>query len=98
VEIRQDGAAVVERLLREPPIDIVAIDGLTEFARARTLAAARERNIWCLYLESRGASTPLRAGERAEFLAAVPVDADDAQIARTLRAMVAARRSRAVEA
>lgn len=98
VEVLQDSVAIVERLHRDPPIDVVAIDGLTALARARTLAAARERNVWCLYLESRGASARLRAEERAAFVVAVPVDADDTQIVRTLRAVVAARRSHAVEA
>ena len=83
---------------REPPVDVVAIDGLADLARARALVAARERNVWCVYIESRGASSRLRADERAELVTAVPVDADDAQIARTLRAVIAARRGRAVEA
>lgn len=98
VELVRDGTAVVERLDRAPPIDVVAIEGFADLTRARALVAARERNVWCIHLESRGASAHLHADERAEFVAAVPVDADDAQIGRTLRAVVAARRSRAVEA
>lgn len=98
VELRKDGPAAVQRLHGEPPIDVVAIEGLTDLARARVLAAARERNAWCVYLEARGASAPMRADERAEFVVAVPMDADDAQIGRTMRAVIAARRSRAAEA
>ena len=98
VELVEDGAAVIERLEREPPIDVIAIGGLADLARTHALAAARERNVWCLYLESRSATTPLRADERAEFVAALPAGADDAQIGRTLRAMIAARRSRDVDA
>lgn len=98
VEILQDGEAVAARLRGEPSVDVVAIDLLTTLARARVLAAARERDAWCVYLESRHASAPLRADERAAFVAAVPMDADDAQIRRALRTVIAARRSRAAEA
>jgi hypothetical protein len=97
VELVRDGAAIVERLACWPPIDIVAINGLEEPARGRALAAAREQNVWCIYLAPRGARVELLADERAEFVAAVSVDADHAQIARTLRLVVAARRTRAAE-
>lgn len=99
VEVLLDDEAVAARLQREPPVDIVAIDdGLAVLARARVLAAARERDVWCLYLESKDASAPLRADERAALVAAVPMDAGDAQIRRALRTVIAARRSRSVEA
>ena len=97
VELVHDGAAVVERLDRAPPVDVVLINGLAEMVRERVLAAAREQNVWCVYLAPREATVRLRAGDRAGFVAAVPVDADDAEIARTLRLVVAARRSRAAE-
>jgi CheY-like chemotaxis protein len=94
VELARNGAAAAERLRREPPVDVIAIDGLGELDRARALAAARERDVWCIYLESPG--TTLEAEERAQFVAAVPID-QEMRIARTVRFVVSARRGRAAD-
>ncbi len=56
VYLAADGPSVVERLAREPPIDVVLIDGLGDLERVRAIAAAHERNVWCIYVESSGAS------------------------------------------
>ncbi len=97
VEIARDGAAVVERFVRPPPVDVIAIDGVADSQRTRALSAARESNVWCVYVGSRGATAQLHADERAAFVAALDMDADDAQIAGALRLVIAARRRRAAD-
>lgn len=94
VEGVPDVTAVLRRLEDGPAVDVLVSDGMDELERARVLAAARTRNTWCVHLRS-SPSPELPPAQRAQLIAAIPFDADDAQIASVLRTIVAARRARA---
>lgn len=83
----------MDRLAQEPLVDVLFIDGIDDLERERVLAIARARGAWSIHLRS-DPSLRLPAMYRQQFLAALPLDADEAKIARMLAAVLAARRSR----
>lgn len=93
VEAVPDVTAVLSRLERGPPVDVLVANGTDALERARVLAAARARNTWCVYLRSQPGSE-LPPVQRAQLIAAIPLEADDSQIAKTIRTVVQARRAR----
>lgn len=83
------------KLGRAPSIDVLVVNGVNEFERASLLAAACERNVWCVHLRAAQAHTDeLPPIQRAKFIAALPLDAAGTRIASTIRALIAARRSK----
>lgn len=93
VERADDAAGAVARLAAGPAIDVLLVDGMPTLDRERVLLTARENGVWCVYLQA-GDNAALPASQRAELVAALPIDADDETIAATVRAILAARRSR----
>lgn len=93
VERVDEAAGAVARIAAGPPIDILLVDGIPTLDRERVLLAARESGVWCVYLQA-GDNAALPASQRAELIAALPIDADDETISATVRAILAARRSR----
>ncbi|HEY8432506.1 MAG TPA: hypothetical protein VIL20_29250 [Sandaracinaceae bacterium] len=91
-ELARDVDDALRRLERAPAIDVLILDGLPDADRDRLLAAGRERGAWCVYLRGPEWSS-LPPAHRHEFVAALAIDADEAQVASTVATILAARRA-----